>query len=65
MSKRQFLSIVGLWIIIYLFLGIPAVWDKILSIISGIIIIIIAYRLPHESRKVQNNLAENTFTENK
>jgi hypothetical protein len=44
MSKRQFLIILGVWVMIYLFLGFPPEYDKTFSLIVGILIIIIAIK---------------------
>lgn len=44
MSKRQFLIILGVWVIVYLFLGFPPEYDKTFSLIVGILIIIIAVK---------------------
>ncbi len=65
MSKRQLLSLIGVWNIFFLFLGIPTAWDKILSILVGIIIIVIAYRLPYEEKNKIATDKEETFIENK
>jgi hypothetical protein len=65
MSKRQLLSLIGVWNIFFLFLGIPTAWDKILSILVGIIINMIAYRLPYEEKKKMVTDKEETFVENK
>jgi MFS-type transporter involved in bile tolerance (Atg22 family) len=43
MSKRQFLMLIGVWVAIFLFLGFPLVWHKIIGVISGLAIIAIAY----------------------
>ncbi len=48
MSKRQWLCIMGVWVMIFLFLGFPIGWHKIILAISGLIIIAIAYNLPQE-----------------
>ena len=50
MSKRQWLCVLGVWVMIFLFLGIPSVWHKIVALISGIVIIAIALRLPAERK---------------
>jgi hypothetical protein len=44
MSKYQWISILGLWIMVFLFLGFPAAWDKGVAVVSGLIIVAIAYR---------------------
>lgn len=65
MSKRQILSLIGIWNIFFLFLGIPDTWDKIISVIVGLIIILIAYRIPHENKKTVINKDNGAFIENK
>lgn len=63
MSKRQWLCVLGAWIMIFLFLGVPSMWHKILAILSGIIIISIAYNLPpdQKSSPLEN---DSVFVEN-
>ncbi|HEY9583742.1 MAG TPA: hypothetical protein VJI66_02155 [Candidatus Paceibacterota bacterium] len=63
MSKRQWLCILGAWVMIFLFLGVPSLWHKILALLSGLIIIIISYNIPPE-KKQNNNSGESSFTEN-
>ncbi len=48
MSKRQWLCIMGVWVMIFLFLGFPIGWHRIILIVTGLIIIAIAYNLPQE-----------------
>jgi hypothetical protein len=57
MSKRQLLCLLGLFTAVFLFLGIDGFWDKIISVVLGLLIIIISYNLPHEKRS-------GSFTEN-
>lgn len=48
---------------VFLFLGVPSLWHKIIALLSGLIVIIIAYNLPHEKR--QNTSANSSaFIEN-
>jgi hypothetical protein len=63
MSKRQWLCIFGVWVMFFLFLGFPAAWHKIIAIVSGIIIIAIAYSLPQEQATIHSGL-DSTFIEN-
>lgn len=63
MSKRQWLCLFGVWMMLFLFLGIPFFWQRIIAIISGLIIVAIAYNLPHE-RKAEDTSASSVFTEN-
>ncbi len=46
MSKRQVLMVLGIWIMIFLFISFPATWDKIFALITGMAIIVIAFKLP-------------------
>jgi len=67
MSKRQILSLIGVWIASFLFLGLPPLWHKILAIISGIFIIIIAYNLESKDKKDEIQKMsddQGVFTEN-
>jgi hypothetical protein len=61
MSKRQFLCVLGIWVAIFLFLGLPTSWDKPIAVITGLIIVIAAYTLPAP----RTNIERETFTENK
>ena len=45
MSKRQWLIILGVLIIALPFLGFPSNWDTIISVIVGLLIIVISYRI--------------------
>jgi len=44
MSKRQILILLGIWVMIFLFLGFPSAWDKAFALIAGALIAIISYR---------------------
>jgi len=44
MSQRQILAILGVWVIVFLFLGFPVGWDTWISVITGLLIILVAYR---------------------
>ena len=56
MSKRQLLCVLGVWVMIFLFLGVPSSWHKIAAIISGVVIIAIAYNLPlPTNEKIEQN----------
>ena len=45
MSQRQVLMIFGVWLAILPFLGFPLDWEKALACLSGLLIVILAYRL--------------------
>jgi hypothetical protein len=64
MSKRQWLTVLGVWVALFLFLGFPSAWHKIIAIISGIAIIAISYNLPHEKKEVKEEQSAPVFTEN-
>jgi hypothetical protein len=36
--------VLGVWTLIFLFLGFPPVWDKIFALIVGVLIIVIAFK---------------------
>ena len=44
MSKRQLLILLGAWVMVYLFLGFPAAWDKIFALLTGAFIIFVAFK---------------------
>lgn len=64
MSKRQWLCILGVWIMIFLFLGVPSSWHKITALISGLIIIAISYNIPQEQKPIIKSSSP-MFVENK
>ncbi|HEY4478467.1 MAG TPA: hypothetical protein VI775_01350 [Candidatus Paceibacterota bacterium] len=64
MSKRQTLSIIGVWVMVFIFLGIPSIWHKIIAIVTGLIIIAIAYNTPPAPKKnIPDNFIENNKIE--
>lgn len=61
MSKRQVLCVLGVWVMIFVFLGIPSLWTKILAILTGLIIIAVSYNIPPKDIKDKaDNFIENT-----
>lgn len=48
MSKRQVLMVLGIWVIVFLFLGFPSSWDKVFAILTGLIIVAITVSLRPE-----------------
>lgn len=64
MSKRQLLTLIGVWVMIFLFLGIPPLWHKILAVVTGLAVIAIAYSLPAPDSSAASRTRE-TFIENK
>lgn len=63
MSKRQFLTLIGVWVIIFLFLGFPVMWHKIIAIVSGLAIVAIAYSLPPTEKKKIVEVQDKPFVE--
>ncbi len=55
----------GVWVMVFLFLGFRADWDKGIAIVSGIIIIAIAYRGGIAARTEKTPPAADTFVQNK
>ena len=63
MSKKQILILLGVWIILFTFLGFPEFWDKIIALITGILIVTISYFLP--SKQEDTTTANLPFVEYK
>lgn len=64
MSKRQLLCVFGAWIMIFLFLGFPTKWQKVIAVVSGLAVIGISYSFPAPSSAAPSETRE-TFVENK
>ncbi len=66
MRKEKTLFIVGLWIIILPFLGFPSSWRAVLFVITGLIIIYMAYLFYIEvkARLGKNSEETKTFVDN-
>ncbi len=64
MSKRQWLTVLGVWVALFLFLGFPSTWHKIIAILSGLAIVLVSYNLPHEKKEVKEEQSTPVFTEN-
>jgi len=45
MSQRQWIVIIGVWVMVFLFLGFPSSWEKVFAILTGLLIIFLAYRI--------------------
>jgi len=63
MSKRQTLMLFGVMVISFLFLGFPAVWDKIIAVFCGFTIIFIALKLKPELITKKYSFVEHKNTE--
>lgn len=42
MSKRQLLILLGIWVMIFTFLGFPPAWKQVFAVASGALIVTIA-----------------------
>ena len=54
MSKRQFLIILGILVMAFLFLHLPSSWDKAFALIAGLLIVIIAFKLAPKQKTVSS-----------
>ncbi len=54
MSKRQIIMVLGVWVGIFLFLGIPGTWKEILAVATGLILVVVAYSLKSEGAVSMN-----------
>jgi hypothetical protein len=66
MRKEKTLFIIGIWIVILPFLGFPDTWRKILFIITGFMLIYLAYIYYEEvkDRIAKNDNRSKTFVDN-
>lgn len=57
--------LIGVWVAVFLFLGFPLVWHKILAVVSGIAIIAIGYSFgPVAQKSVMSESKTETVVEN-
>jgi len=63
MSKSRTFFIVGLWVALLPYLGIPFFWKNLLFSISGLALIYLSYMLHREHKKSLGEIFEN-FREN-
>lgn len=54
MSKRKTLIIIGVWMIVFLFIGFPSTWDKLFAIVTGIIVLSIGLKDKSCIKKMSN-----------
>ena len=68
MSRQQWLSIIGIWIMIFLYLGFPSNWDKVFAVCTGLLVVIISFRIsnkpPPHSGKEHTKHHMSPFVEN-
>ena len=69
MQRVKVLFLLGLWIAVLPYFGIPFFWKNILFTISGLFLTIIAYLMYRETKRYERNLfdnfRENNWTEDK
>lgn len=53
----------GVWIMIFLFLGVPSLWHKIFAVVSGLAVIGISYTFPPQNSRPFSGKPE-AFAEN-
>jgi hypothetical protein len=46
--------LLGAWTIIFLFLGFPIGWEEILAALTGLVVVIMAYRMPSPIKESKN-----------
>lgn len=63
MSRQQWLSIIGVWVAVFLYLGFPAALDKIIAVASGLLIILISFKMNVKNRPKDSN--NGTYVENR
>jgi|GEM_PF-6460349 len=63
MSKRQILVLLGVWVGVFLFLGLPSGWLDALGVVTGVVLIALAYSLGSEPSRT--NTTDNTYVEHK
>lgn len=48
MSKRQVLTLLGVWVMAFSFLGVPYSWKQIIAVVTGLIIVLVTITLRPE-----------------
>lgn len=51
MSKRQIITLLGIWVMGFLFLGVPSSWHKAIAIVTGVVIVLVTVSLRPEQPK--------------
>jgi zinc transporter ZupT len=47
--------LLGLWTMVFLFLGFPSTWDKIFAIVAGFLIVIISYKMGPRIKMIESS----------
>ena len=65
MSKEMLVMVLGVWIIIVPYLGVPSSWKGIIYIISGLLIVLVGFLLRTDAlRRGGKTSAHQPFVEN-
>jgi hypothetical protein len=62
MSRQQWLSIIGVWVIVFLYMGFPSAWDKIIAAATGLLIIFISFKM--NAKIVHKDGGDSAYVEN-
>ncbi len=63
MSKRQILVIIGVWVILLPFLGLPGTWKTILMACTGVVLCFLAYSGQSRQSKSESSFS-NSYSDN-
>jgi hypothetical protein len=55
MSKRQILAVLGIWVMIFSWLNFPPNWKPWIGVVTGLLIILAAYRKTQKSKMSASN----------
>ncbi len=55
MSRRSILILIGIWSMAFLFIGFPALWDKVFSVVVGAVVLVIGLK-DRPMRKVADTM---------
>jgi hypothetical protein len=55
MSKRQVIILLSIWTMVFLFLGFPFFWDKIIAVFTGLCIVLLAISLQPGAPKLRSS----------
>jgi hypothetical protein len=64
MSKRQLLILLGIWVMVFTFLGFPPAWKQVFAVAAGALIVTIAVATKPKE-KVQVNKNSVSFVEHR
>ena len=61
MSRQQWLSILGVWVMVFWDLGFPVAWKPIIAVITGLLIIYISFKM--SPRNISKDKGGRTYVE--